>query len=627
MVLLDDTEPKAPKELSRGQKIVRWVWRIALTLVVIGGISVFMLSAVGRNESFRPVLKQGLEDFFTAFSGMTATIDTLEEVSFYPNFGFAATGISFKDGEAEKIKIDTFRYYMGFWDKFFSRERFKALDIQGLRIKAGVLVPQSLTVDRLDLSKENGLGGPGLTLRGTYGAVPFKADLAMIRETYNVTSEIFSFAPDNDVTFTIGDVSGKGLFSLDKAHGAFFHDMTIKGGDKQVQGSVAMKGELDGPHVKVNAAWGQSRMALDMGVDDTISGSITFPVFDVQDDDLFALGAVLAEALAGPKSAEKQDTTPLSLAGIDLDVDIDFKQLKYNETALGHAKVPVKIKNAKLTVGPLKGRLSDGALSGKLVLDESAAPATLTSKAELKQFDYGILEKAFYDRGNVKGRADILLDMTASGQTSDELMKALNGEAVFIAGNGEMDARAFNLWGGGLINALLPDLDPSSETTLNCAIADFKIENGIARPAPLFVDTKRVTVAGKGKIDLSQGLIDVQLKPKAKQIALLQVSPAVNIKGPLTKPSIGPDTLSLGTTLGGLLLGAVNPAFLAFSLADLGLNEQHPCYKFIDAPAETEESEKAKPAAAQAKGGDETAAPVAVEAASDSASENKGSNE
>lgn len=38
--------------------------------------------------------------------------------------------------------------------------------------------------------------------------------------------------------------------------------------------------------------------------------------------------------------------------------------------------------------------------------------------------------------------------------------------------------------------------------------------------------------------------------------------------------------------LGQLLLGTINPAFWAYSLADLGLTENHPCRAFIEAGAE-----------------------------------------
>lgn len=125
-------------------------------------------------------------------------------------------------------------------------------------------------------------------------------------------------------------------------------------------------------------------------------------------------------------------------------------------------------------------------------------------------------------------------------------------------------------------------------TTLNCMIADFKITDAIAKPDPLFLDTKRVTVIGEGEINFLENKIDLKLEPKAKNPAFLDVATAVNVKGEIFNPKIGADTFSLFEKLGGLALGIVNPAFLAFTMTDLGITEDHPCHKFIGAPKEEE---------------------------------------
>jgi hypothetical protein len=112
-------------------------------------------------------------------------------------------------------------------------------------------------------------------------------------------------------------------------------------------------------------------------------------------------------------------------------------------------------------------------------------------------------------------------------------------------------------------------------------LAAFKIEEGIAMTHTVFVDTKRVTVVGSGEIDIPEGKIDLKLTPESKETTILDVAPSVRIKGPVFKPSIGPDTVSVLGKIGGLLLGTVNPAFLTLSLTDIGASDDHPCRKFI----------------------------------------------
>ena len=58
-------------------------------------------------------------------------------------------------------------------------------------------------------------------------------------------------------------------------------------------------------------------------------------------------------------------------------------------------------------------------------------------------------------------------------------------------------------------------------------------------------------------------------------------SSSVDVDGALSAPRVTPNFAGLGRKLGTLLLGVVNPAFLAVSLTDLGLSESHPCGAFL----------------------------------------------
>lgn len=587
MVLLDEIKTKEePKQRSRGQKIVRWIWRIVFTLLVITCLTALALATIGRSEQFRPLVKQGWEEFFSLVTGTVVEMETLDDIGLFPDIKFTARSVTFKKNEQLSSKIDTLRFSMSFWDSVLSRQHLKNLTVEGVSLfETGQKQPY-LAIDAVELVEKNDKDQPALRLRGAYRDIKLRADM-----TVSYKDGKFFLEKLNPLDFSFGPVSGQALFGSNKTEGIFLHDLAVTGaGETTVTGNIALNG-AEGERFQLDAdmAWQTSRLEAALTYNDALKGRVTFPVLDVDDKDLWGLAIGLYDVLVPPVPEGQAKDETVSLAGLTADMTVEIKKLKKGDTVLGYVTVPLKIADEKMTLGTVKGRLSDGAVDGRVVLSTAKSPATLDAKMNWSQFDYGILQKAFYDRDHVKGSADIRLEVkSAGGDTVEALVSGLNGEAVFIAGQGEMDARAFNLWGGGLINALLPTLDPSSQTTLNCAIADFKIEDGIAQTDPLFVDTKRVTVAGQGKIDLIQSTINVQLKPKAKQVALLDVSPAVNIKGPFTKPAIGVDTLSLGTQLGGLLLGTVNPAFLVFSLTDLGLNEQHPCHQFIAATSSDE---------------------------------------
>jgi hypothetical protein len=117
---------------------------------------------------------------------------------------------------------------------------------------------------------------------------------------------------------------------------------------------------------------------------------------------------------------------------------------------------------------------------------------------------------------------------------------------------------------------------------MNCAVADFEFESGTAGANAFFIDTDLVTVIGEGEYDYPANALDMTLEPKSKGVEILDVAVPVKISGQLGSPEISPSTMGIIKKLGGLSLGLVNPAFLAYSLTDLGLAEDHPCRPYIE---------------------------------------------
>jgi hypothetical protein len=86
---------------------------------------------------------------------------------------------------------------------------------------------------------------------------------------------------------------------------------------------------------------------------------------------------------------------------------------------------------------------------------------------------------------------------------------------------------------------------------------------------------------GEGRYDIAKDNLDVQMTPKPKDIAVGDISSSVIVSGPLSDLKADISAFGLGKKIGGLMLGAVNPLFLAVTLADYGLNDNHPCKAFV----------------------------------------------
>ena len=150
--------------------------------------------------------------------------------------------------------------------------------------------------------------------------------------------------------------------------------------------------------------------------------------------------------------------------------------------------------------------------------------------------------------GISKGSWSLDLDLSSRGSSLRELEANLSGHLDFADYPADANATMFDLWGGGLLNSLLPVFQLGAESRINCAVAKFQVENGILTPDLLIIDSTRSRIRGKGTIDLPGDEIRLRLKPRPKQRSLINLATPVDIRGPLTDPNVQISTGGMAVT-------------------------------------------------------------------------------
>ncbi|MCB1555975.1 MAG: AsmA family protein [Alphaproteobacteria bacterium] len=595
MVLLDPPREKnrkdtARKPLTKGQKRRRLAVRIVLVFAVLVGLSLGVLASLADH----PALKEGARSFLSAATGMNVSVESVERIAIFPVLEMKVTGVRFeKEGEKPPVAtMKSFHFSMNFWDRFLSRTRLNTLEAEDLHIRAGVLTAHAIDAAFAGLRPEGGPDGKtGLVWNGRYGPDGALEGFFSAHHTKTPEGRDFYDLDTKNGTFRIKIGLLEATGKTDKKPGALgvtIDKLTTPAGT--ATGSLSISSIKGGQALDGTFSFGESKGKTNLTVsEDAWRGTLRFAVLDLAD--IAGMTGIYDTLAALSPAANSDPDAPFSFGTTDISLTIRADRLQGNGADLGKLVMPVSIADNKFQATIKEdSRFSGGKVAGALSLNAQEQPARLDGRLTLTGWEYGQLMKAYQGHDNVKGTADLKLKLGANGKTAATLVQALDGEAVLIAGSGEMQSTALNIWGRGVVNAMLPSLDPKAATTLNCVIADFKIADGVATADPFFLDTGRVTVRGEGTVDLPAGQIDMVLTPKGKEIAILDISPAVSIAGPVFTPKIKPTTSSLLKKLGGAALGLVNPAFLAFSLTDLGLTESHPCHAFI-APPPTETPE------------------------------------
>lgn len=264
---------------------------------------------------------------------------------------------------------------------------------------------------------------------------------------------------------------------------------------------------------------------------------------------------------------------------LDSLIKINDFSINYNDTPVFTIDSQFTASNGVFKLGPSKTWSAIGNLPAlsSIELDNSQQPARARYTLQAKHMNYGNILRQLEVSNEVKGSMDLNIDITGQGNTLREVMATSNGELQIIANEGKVPRRLLELWGSGLLRSLFPTiLLEGSSTDMNCAVADFSLENGSMRSQTLLTDTKRVTVAGEVVIDWQTEQIEGLFKPQPKEATLMHIGTPLRLTGTLKNSKISSAESSV-VTLGKWAIGLSNPATIIVLFGDTGAKDKNPC--------------------------------------------------
>jgi uncharacterized protein involved in outer membrane biogenesis len=142
-------------------------------------------------------------------------------------------------------------------------------------------------------------------------------------------------------------------------------------------------------------------------------------------------------------------------------------------------------------------------------------------------------------RGQFKSKnaqVDVNISLASAGKTEQDLAANLQGEFYVTMKHGKISQAKLRLLFVDIVG-WVSDQAKQRYDDVNCAIADYSIEQGLVSTRAFFMDTERITIAGEGTVDLGREKIDYTFIPRKKSRLIIKAEP-VKIKGPLNDPSI-----------------------------------------------------------------------------------------
>lgn len=276
----------------------------------------------------------------------------------------------------------------------------------------------------------------------------------------------------------------------------------------------------------------------------------------------------------------KIDTTKLTAKNFDLQGNFIGNQLKYNKIELEEIKGEVSGKVGVIDINPLVFKIAENLHQADIKVDLRGNLAKYTIRNQSHNFDIMPLLILFGVETKLEGKANLKLDLSASGNNAEQIRQSLSGNSEIEIKEGKfsgadivallkgLNSNIYNLTSSlakkpslNLLSSAesLQDLskqkqsaiNPNATTEFTSLKASININNGVAHNPNLLISHPEYSIQGQGKVNFIHNTIEyhaaAQLKnnpyPPKDDLAnyLYSTSLPINISGSLGNLSILPD--------------------------------------------------------------------------------------
>ena len=272
------------------------------------------------------------------------------------------------------------------------------------------------------------------------------------------------------------------------------------------------------------------------------------------------------------------------LRTMDGSVSYRAASVKANAFDVRQVRLGADLKEGILKLDPVSFAFNRGELHGTARIDATKDMPHSAIDFRLSGYPLESIIPARNGAPTVTGRALGRAKLEGPGASIHDLAARSKGSISLVVPQGRMRSAFAELLGinvgAGLRKLLSGD---QSESPIRCAVADFKVADGVATAHTLVIDTDVVLAQGSGTIDLGAETLNLKLDGETKKPRLLRVWAPITITGPLASPALGVDAAAVATQGGvvGALTALVSPIAALLGFVDPGLADDADCGNLI----------------------------------------------
>ena len=251
--------------------------------------------------------------------------------------------------------------------------------------------------------------------------------------------------------------------------------------------------------------------------------------------------------------------------------------------------IGVNLDHGLLRLNPIRFQFPQGQLGGSAAIDARGAVQKNSvdlhvSGIKMQQFMAG-KGKAAAAPPPLEGVLDARARLSGQGDTVHKAAATSDGEVVAVIPGGVIRQAFAELLGINATKGLFQLLNKDQhQTDIRCAVADFRVHNGVLQAQRIVLDTGVVLVHGSGDINLNDETLNLSFTGDSKQFRLIHLDAPITIGGHLTSPAFGvkPAGAAVQAGIGAALGAIIFPPLAILPFIDPGLAHNADCASVLN---------------------------------------------
>ena len=332
-----------------------------------------------------------------------------------------------------------------------------------------------------------------------------------------------------------------------------------------------------------------------------MKGRLTSKVIDLQDISISDGGGTPSEldAKDSEENLRLHGDVPLPaeiLQSLDADFGIKIGELRYGDAKLTDTSLLVRGSEGHIAVELRGASAGQTGLEGQADLDVTPEVPTAVMRFRGQDIDVGQLLEVFEVTDLITASANVEARVQGRGHSVHEILESLDGSASIVADGGRIESEYFDLVVSDLARKLLPWRPKSQHTDINCFVARFGIEDGVATTEGLLLDTTRATIAGEGSVNLGSEELEFTVRPNPKEMSLVSLAFPIDIRGTIAAPKFRPNKKALAIDAAKVAVAtAINPLGILVPFVRAGIGDKNPCVAALEEASSGTAPQQAEP--------------------------------